>query len=420
MNLVSAASRACVPLTLSRHPCIRWECCRKLQLNFNVTLYHLPCRFASLDLVDVMGTHLQNVSANILKTRIDSSGAVLGQAPSKAREVKHAESRQHEYEGEPPKLAPELEMDSFLEEVKKRKLVMVNFYAPWCPWSRRLQPVWEEAFANVVRQPYGGDVMMAKADCTAGGQELCQKQHVHAFPTVKIYRKGNPHSHESYIGDRTHEALERFVEQNVHDEDEKESVAEQQSEVGTGEGEGCMVRGVVLVNRVPGNFHLSAHSKSHSFQPHKLNLSHHVNSMSFGKALTAPQLRLLPPDVEAGYNGLANTDHLAIGQNTSLEHYLRVVHTAYEVTASRTIDTFQYTVNNNHYQDGESLPSAVFSYDISPMQVVVSEERKTFAAFLTQICAIIGGLFTVTGLVDGALYHGSATVMKKMEIGKQN
>ena len=29
---------------------------KKLQLNFNVTLYHLPCRFATLDIVDVMGT----------------------------------------------------------------------------------------------------------------------------------------------------------------------------------------------------------------------------------------------------------------------------------------------------------------------------------------------------------------------------
>ena len=43
--------------------------------------------------------------------------------------------------------------------------------------------------------------------------------------------------------------------------------------MGAAEGEGCMVRGVVLVNRVPGNFHLSAHSKSHTFQHHMLTLA---------------------------------------------------------------------------------------------------------------------------------------------------
>ena len=65
-----------------------------------------------------------------------------------------------------------------------------------------------------------------KADCTAGGQELCQKQHIHAFPTVRVYRRHNPHSHETYVGDRTHQALESFVENNVHDEDESEYITE--------------------------------------------------------------------------------------------------------------------------------------------------------------------------------------------------
>ena len=343
---------------------------KKLQLNFNVTLYHLPCRFVSLDIADVMGTHLQNVSSNILKTRVDAAGNILGHAPSVARAVKHAAPlAPHTDSADVPKLSPELDMPKFLEAVKQRQLVLVNFYAPWCPWSRRLQPVWEEAYANVIRQPYGNDVLMAKADCTAGGQELCQLQHIHAFPSVKVYRRHNPHSHESYIGDRTHAALESFVENNVNDADHLEAAGEGTTEMGSGEGEGCMVRGVVLVNRVPGNIHLSAHSKHHSFQPHKLNLSHHVNSMTFGKALSAPQLRLLPREVELGYNGLSSTDHLAIGQNTSLEHYLKVVHTSYEVSRQKTIETFQYTVSNNHYKDGSSLPSAVFSYDISPMQV---------------------------------------------------
>ena len=53
-----------------------------------------------------------------------------------------------------------------------------------------------------------------------------------------------------------------------------------------------------------------------------------------------------------------------------------------------------------------------------PSQVVVREVRKTFAAFLTQICAIIGGVFTVTGLIDGVVFHGGNTLRAKMEIGK--
>mmetsp|Transcript_24549 Transcript_24549/g.60887 ORF Transcript_24549/g.60887 Transcript_24549/m.60887 type:complete len:460 (-) Transcript_24549:417-1796(-) len=395
---------------------------KKLQINFNVTIHHLPCRFASLDIVDVMGTHLQNVSANIVKTRIDSKGGLIGAhkgvALQSAQEVKHAESRMLAAGLTPPQVSPELQQQSFLDAVKQKQLVLVNFYAPWCPWSRRLQPVWEEAYHNVLGSAHAKDVMMAKADCTAGGQELCRNQHVHAFPTVRVYRRHNPHSHESYIGDRTHEALEAFIANNVHDADEAEAVVEQQSEVGAVDGEGCIVRGVVLVNRVPGNFHISAHSKSHSFQAGKLNMSHRVDAMSFGKILSPAQLRLLPPEVKAGYSGLSGSAHVAAGQNTTIEHYLKVVHTSYALSSTRSLDTYQYTVNHNNYQDGTGLPAAVFSYDISPMQVMVSEERESFAAFLTQICAIIGGVFTVTGLIDSIVYHGGITFQQKLEIGK--
>lgn len=45
-----------------------------------------------------------------------------------------------------------------------------------------------------------------------------------------------------------------------------------------------------------------------------------------------------------------------------------MVHTSYTLSKSRALDTYQYTVNHNNYQDGAGLPAAVFSYDISPMQ----------------------------------------------------
>lgn len=92
---------------------------KKLQLNFNVTLHHLPCRFASLDIVDVMGTHLQNVSANILKTRIDASGAIVGHAPSVQREIAHS-SALVAAGPDAPKFAPDLDQRTFLEQVRPR------------------------------------------------------------------------------------------------------------------------------------------------------------------------------------------------------------------------------------------------------------------------------------------------------------
>ena len=43
---------------------------------------------------------------------------------------------------------------------------------------------------------------------------------------------------------------------------------------------------------------------------------------------------------------------------------------------------------------GGQLPGVFFFYDLSPIKVRFQEERMSFLAFLTSLCAIIGGTFT--------------------------
>lgn len=42
--------------------------------------------------------------------------------------------------------------------------------------------------------------------------------------------------------------------------------------------------------------------------------------------------------------------------------------------------------------------------EISPMQVIHREYRQSFAHFATSTCAIIGGVLTIAGLIDSAVY----------------
>jgi hypothetical protein len=56
-------------------------------------------------------------------------------------------------------------------------------------------------------------VSIASVDCTdAEGGRICQDQNIHAFPTVRVYRRHDSHSHEDYHGERTAQALVAFVE----------------------------------------------------------------------------------------------------------------------------------------------------------------------------------------------------------------
>lgn len=52
------------------------------------------------------------------------------------------------------------------------------------------------------------------------------------------------------------------------------------------------------------------------------------------------------------------------------------------------------------------------------MLVQLTEYKHSFAHFVTNVCAIVGGVFTVAGMLDGMLYHSTRALQKKIEIGK--
>lgn len=64
------------------------------------------------------------------------------------------------------------------------------------------------------------------------------------------------------------------------------------------------------------------------------------------------------------------------------------------------------------------MPGVFFSYEISPLMVKYTEKKESFGHFATNICAIIGGVFTVAGLIDTFLYHSIRAIQKKVELGK--
>ena len=64
------------------------------------------------------------------------------------------------------------------------------------------------------------------------------------------------------------------------------------------------------------------------------------------------------------------------------------------------------------------MPTAKFTYDLSPIQIVVKEEARKWYHFLTTTCAIVGGVFTIAGILDSILYS-TIKLAKKIELGKQ-
>ncbi|GMP62782.1 hypothetical protein CsSME_00024748 [Camellia sinensis var. sinensis] len=111
-------------------------------------------------------------------------------------------------------------------------------------------------------------------------------------------------------------------------------------------GEGCRVYGVLDVQRVAGNFHISVHG---------LNI--------FVAQMIVP--------IEYGY-------------------------LSKEVLPTNQFSVTEYYSPTNEYD--RTWPAVYFLYDLSPITVTIREERRSFLHFITRLCAVLAGTFALTGL----------------------
>lgn len=187
------------------------------------------------------------------------------------------------------------------------------------------------------------------------------------------------------------------------------------------EGEGCNIEGSLEVNKVAGNFHFMPGKSFHQafihmfdlldLQTHYYNISHKINKLAFG--------HYFPGAV----NPLDGVKWIQETPNGTYQYFLKVVPTIYTNIRGHKVHSNQYSVTE-HFKIAEvghlrSLPGVFFHYDFSPIKVTLKEERVPFLHFVTHICAIIGGIFTIAGIIDSFIYHGQrAMKKKKLEIGK--
>ncbi|XP_060583219.1 protein disulfide-isomerase A5-like [Ruditapes philippinarum] len=96
--------------------------------------------------------------------------------------------------------------DNFSSFTASKDAVLVMFYAPWCGHCKKAKPSYQGAADKL------GDSRRALAavDCTAAkSKDLCSKEGIKGFPTIKLYVKGQ--FLVEYSGDRTEEEFFKFI-----------------------------------------------------------------------------------------------------------------------------------------------------------------------------------------------------------------
>ena len=82
----------------------------------------------------------------------------------------------------------------------------VEFFAPWCKHCQHLAPTLRFAIEATHDALQKADVRVAQLDCDKYG-ELCQKEEVMGYPTLKLYEPGKDPKGEEYTGNLSLESL---------------------------------------------------------------------------------------------------------------------------------------------------------------------------------------------------------------------
>lgn len=204
----------------------------------------------------------------------------------------------------------------------------------------------------------------------------------------------------------------RFIPQNIAQcirEAYRETLRDQHAEDG-----GCRIYGELNLNRASGHFHIAPHKKLANKAPNadeqikhnpfvqlmellsftfdQFNISHTINVLRFGDQF---------PGIVSPLDGQLRT---IVDTHGMYQYYVKIVPTRYKYLSGEDIESNQYSVTEHvrHLApgSGRGVPGVYFYYELSPVQALFEETKKSFTQFLTSICAILGGLFAVMGLVD--------------------
>jgi len=176
-----------------------------------------------------------------------------------------------------------------------------------------------------------------------------------------------------------------------------------------GGGDSCRIFGSLDVNKVQGDFHITA--RGHGYQElgshldhEAFNFSHIVSELSFGAFY--PSL----------LNPLDRTISTTPNHFHKFQYFFSVVPTVYSVGSStpyssRTVFTNQYAVTEQSHIVGERMvPGIFFKYDIEPLLLTVEESRESFLRFMVKVVNVFSGVlvaghwgFTLTEWAAGVL-----------------
>lgn len=93
----------------------------------------------------------------------------------------------------------------FLNLVNDGKTVLVDYWAPWCGYCRRIGPAYEK-----IAEQYGDKIVVAKVNIDEEPL-LAQHEQIEVIPTLVLYKNGKPA--DFVVAPESKAAIEEFIKE---------------------------------------------------------------------------------------------------------------------------------------------------------------------------------------------------------------
>ena len=172
---------------------------------------------------------------------------------------------------------------------------------------------------------------------------------------------------------------------------------------------GCQLSGFLLLDRVPGKFHIQARSTTHDLVPSMTNVSHEVHHLSFGEPYLRRRVERYsysgtPKHLARKLSPMDGNVYVTHNLHEAHHHHLKVVPTNFDDKGNRRMIYQVLQQSQLAYIPEDFVPEAQFQYDLSPIAVTYETKTRKWYDYLTSLMAIIGGTFTVVGMLESSIY----------------
>ena len=90
----------------------------------------------------------------------------------------------------------------------ENKPILVDFWAPWCVYCRRIAPA-----LNILAEAYQDQLVIGKLNIDTE-QELAIKEQIEVIPTLVLYKGGQAIA--SIVAPESKAQLEAFIKESLH------------------------------------------------------------------------------------------------------------------------------------------------------------------------------------------------------------